>query len=53
MEQFESTLVNGWQPAETAPKGDVIIACFSGHPVFQLPPPGTSQNSNGSFQSFK
>ncbi|PKF60647.1 hypothetical protein CW745_14040 [Psychromonas sp. psych-6C06] len=22
-----------WQPAETAPKGDVIIAHFSGHPV--------------------
>lgn len=33
MEQFESTPITGWQPAETAPKGDVIIAIFADHPV--------------------
>ena len=32
-EQFESTLVSDWKSAETAPKGDVIIALFTDHPV--------------------
>ena len=33
MEQFETNQTTGWQPAETAPKGDVIIACFDNYPI--------------------
>lgn len=33
MEQFESTQITGWQPAETAPKDSVIIACFEDCPI--------------------
>lgn len=38
MQQSEQTLSQnalnqGWQPAETAPKGDVIIGWFEGYPM--------------------
>ncbi|WP_028863873.1 hypothetical protein [Psychromonas aquimarina] len=33
MKEFESTLITGWQPAETAPKDNVIIACFDDCPI--------------------
>ena len=33
MEQFEPTQVTGWQPAATAPKDSVIIACFHDCPL--------------------
>ena len=32
MEQLQSTLT-GWQLAETAPKDDVILACFTACPI--------------------
>lgn len=33
MKEFESTLTSSWQPAKTAPKNRVIIACFEDCPV--------------------
>jgi len=33
MEQFEEALITGWQPPETAPKSDVILACFNDCPL--------------------